>query len=135
VTPERLRDRDVAHLALLGVDPDKALYVPVLLQLLQSLDEVIGHFIGDKTTTLTDTLVKKVHYARSSESQCDEESQDTSRDALVLMFPGSGDDRIQIRGRVGMTIHDTYLPPLVSMTCEQLSGKRYAAESASAVYD
>jgi hypothetical protein len=48
VTPERLRDRDVAHLALLGVDPDQAFYVPLLLQLLQSLDEDIGHFFGDK---------------------------------------------------------------------------------------
>jgi hypothetical protein len=135
VTPERLRDRDVAHLALLGVDPDKALYVPVLLQLLQSLDEVIGRFFGDKTTTLTDTFVKKIPYARSSESQCDEELQDTSRDAVVVMLPGSGDDRIQTRGQAVITNRDAYSPPLVSMTCEQLSGKRYAAEGASAVYN
>jgi hypothetical protein len=52
------------------VDPDQALYVPVL-QLPQSLDEVVGHFFGDKTTTLADTFVKKTPCVRSSESQCD----------------------------------------------------------------
>jgi hypothetical protein len=39
VSPERPRDRDVAHLAV--------------------LDEV-GHFFGDRTTALTDTFVKKI---------------------------------------------------------------------------
>jgi hypothetical protein len=73
VTPEGLRDRDVAHLAVLGVDPDQALHVPVFLQLPQSLDEVVGHFFGRKITTLTDTFVTKMPYARSSEFQCDEE--------------------------------------------------------------
>jgi hypothetical protein len=67
VTPECLRDREVAHLAVLGVDPDQALYVPVLKHP-QSLDEVVGHFFGDKTTTLADRFVKKIPCARSSES-------------------------------------------------------------------
>jgi hypothetical protein len=105
------------------VDPDQALYVQVLKHR-QSLDEVVGRFFGDKITTLADTFVKKIPCARSSESQCDEEPQDTSQDAVVVMLPGSGDDHIQ-----------TCSPPLVSMSCEQLSGKRHAAEGASSVYN
>ena len=116
------------------MDPDQALYVPVL-QLPQSLDEVVGHFFVDKTTTLADTFVKKLPCARSSKSQCDEEPQGTSQDAVVVMLPGSGDDHIQTRGQAGITNRDTCWPPLVSMTCEQLSGKRYAAEAASSVYN
>jgi hypothetical protein len=128
VTPEGLRDRDVAHLAVLGVGPDQVLDVPVFLQLPQSLDEVIGHRFGHKTTTLTDTFVKKIPYARSSESQCDEEPQGTSEDAVDIKLLSSGDDRIQTRDQADITIRDTYLPPLVSITCEQLSGKPYPAK-------
>jgi hypothetical protein len=51
------------------------------------------------------------------------------------MLPGSGDDHIQTCGQAGITIRDTCSPPPVSMTCEQLSGKRYAAEGASSVYN
>jgi hypothetical protein len=134
VTPERLRDRDFAHFAVFGVDPDQTLYVPVPKHP-QSLDEVVGHFFGDKPTILADTFVKKRPYARSTESQCDEEPQNTSQDAVVVMLPGSGDDHIQTCGQAGITNHDPCSPPLVSMTGEQLSGKRYTAEGASSVYN
>src|SRR5918999_132802 len=46
VAPERLWDRDVAHLAVLSVDLDQRLDVPVLLQLAQSLDKAVRHFFG-----------------------------------------------------------------------------------------
>src|ERR671911_2746723 len=46
VTPEGLRHRDVAHLTVVGVDFDQGLDVPVLLQLPQSLDEVVRHLLG-----------------------------------------------------------------------------------------
>jgi hypothetical protein len=52
------------------------------------------------------------------------------------MLPGSGDDHIQTCGQAGITIRDPCSPPLVSMTTsEQLSGKRYAVEVASSVYN
>jgi hypothetical protein len=116
------------------VDPDQALYV-LVLQYPQSFDEVVGHFFGEKTTTLADTFVKKIPCTRSSESQCDEEPQDTSQDAVVVMLPGSGDDHIQTCGQAGITNRDICWSPLVSITSEQLSGKRYAAEEASSVYN
>ena len=59
---------DVANRAVFGVDLDERLDVLVLLQFPQRRDEVFGHFFGDKTTSLTDTFVKKIPYARRSES-------------------------------------------------------------------
>src|SRR5215217_3870144 len=45
VASEGLRDRDVAHLAVLGMDPDQAFYVSVFLQLPQRLDETVRHLL------------------------------------------------------------------------------------------
>jgi hypothetical protein len=46
VAVERLRDRDVAYLAILGVDLDQQLDVFVLLELPQRRDEVVCHLPG-----------------------------------------------------------------------------------------
>src|SRR5919112_3860928 len=94
VTPEGLRHRDVAHLTVVGVDFDQGLDVPVLLQLPQSLDEVVRHFFGHKTTSRTDTLVEKIPFASSSESRQDNEPQDASQSAAILILPNVRDDRI-----------------------------------------
>ena len=49
VAPEGLWDRDVAHLAVLGLDPDQGPDIPVLLQLSQRLDEVVRYLLGHVT--------------------------------------------------------------------------------------
>jgi hypothetical protein len=90
VTPEGLRHRDVAHLTVVGVDFDQGLDVPVLLQFPQSLDEVVHHFFGHKTTS----LVEKIPFASSSESRQDNEPQDASQSAAILILPNARDDRI-----------------------------------------
>src|SRR5215208_1188123 len=46
VASEGLWDWGVAHLAVLGVNPDQAFYVPVFLQLPQRLDETVRHLLG-----------------------------------------------------------------------------------------
>ena len=58
-----------------------------------------------------------------------------NQDGVVVLLTSSGDDRIQTCGQVGSTIRETCSPPLVSMTCEQLSGKRHTAEGAYSVYN
>src|SRR5215207_97157 len=50
VAVERLRDRDVAHLTVLGVDPDEGLDVLFFLQLPQRLDEAVCYLSGHGMT-------------------------------------------------------------------------------------
>src|SRR5215211_6886410 len=49
VASKDTRHRDVAHLAVLGVDPGPVLDVPVLLQLSQRLDEAVRYLLGHVT--------------------------------------------------------------------------------------
>jgi hypothetical protein len=58
-----------------------------------------------------------------------------SQNVATVISPNARDDLIQTRSHVEMTIRDSCSPPLVYFTCEPLSGKDYAAEGASSVYN
>src|SRR5918997_230832 len=51
VAREGFRHRDVAHVAVFGVDHDQGLDVSVFLQLPERLDEPVSHFFGHETTS------------------------------------------------------------------------------------
>ena len=58
-----------------------------------------------------------------------------SQYVATVILPNARDEPIQTRSHAEITIRDTCSPPLVYFECEPLSGKGYAAEEASSVYN
>jgi hypothetical protein len=58
-----------------------------------------------------------------------------SQNVATVILPNARDDPLQTRSHAEITIRDTCSPPLVYVKCEPLSGKGYAAEGASSVYN
>jgi hypothetical protein len=58
-----------------------------------------------------------------------------SQNVATVILPNARDDPLQTRSHAEITIRDTCSPPLVYVKCEPLSGKCYAAEGASSVYN
>jgi hypothetical protein len=58
-----------------------------------------------------------------------------SQNVVTVILPNARDNPIQTRSRAEITTRDTCSPPLVYFECEALSGKRYAAEGVSSVYN
>jgi hypothetical protein len=58
-----------------------------------------------------------------------------SQNVATVILPNARDNLIQTRSHAEITIRDSCSPPLVYFRCELLSGKGYAAEGASSVYN
>ena len=58
-----------------------------------------------------------------------------SQNVATLILSNARDNPIQTCSHAEIAIRDTCSPPLVYFTCEPLTGKRYAAEDASSVYN
>jgi hypothetical protein len=58
-----------------------------------------------------------------------------SQNVATVTLTNARDMCIQTQSQAEITIRDTCSSPIVYLTCEPLSGKRYAAEAASSVYN
>ena len=58
-----------------------------------------------------------------------------SQNVATVILTNARNNRIQTQSQAEITIRDTCSSPIVYLTCEPLSGKRYAAEAASSVYN
>ena len=58
-----------------------------------------------------------------------------SQNVATVILTNARDMCIQTHSQAEVTIHDTCSPPFVCFTCDPLSGKGYAAEAASSVYN